>query len=455
MELKMFDLILKNRGWSNDLFIQSDKIGYTEKELKEMLHLFGLSTSKDRETFFWGLEKMLEESILLHPYEQNGDLAEILAKSWNQENQPVIDKTMARLFIDRLSLRLDHRKHAFISLCQSDLEATFRYLNQDILPFAEWYVRFGLMLVDREMMLVDLAKVMFPVLFKGVDGKRAIFQAFDRLHFRESEGKLCFRGMKQYKRVTGLDRLPFAKGMADLLLSQFENTSDPLVDQFCKKISLYKKSLPSSSVIEDKVHYTTGLLTAVTAEPEVKKDNIHSSMKDQLDRVRQALNQLEETMILESESSAKQFVDKEIESLRKENERLQWQLDEMQKHQEQLMYRKLIELIQQLAGESSRYVLQELYEESTGRLEIEGLKSKGRLMRMFNALHMSGVEPYTYPQQQIGDVFTMEKEEIAQKYLIKDPIRTDELMVTVRLVGYGWNLHGKPIFLPVVEEMIT
>ncbi|SOC37086.1 hypothetical protein [Ureibacillus acetophenoni] len=509
-------LLLSSRNNDKEIFSIAEKFKISENELHQYLGENQIEKFLNREMLLWRLYHSFENLVLEYPNHTNGDLAELLVDIWNEKESVKISKNNAKHFIESISLQLDSRKRAFISLCEHDIESCLIYLRKDSVPFVEWLVRFGILISKkdedlRELDIIEISKVILGQYFPHVNPKDEMFKCFDQLGFcHKIEGsnrkKFDFKRIKKYKLNNEVESLPFAKGLATLIFNAIENqVEEPFVkykvvltnlfhgkgeieyenitpenprekiahiaiDATSKPIDFFGNEDDGASFIDE---VTEQFVNAKMIEKEKLNFDIEKIENVYPEHSNEDSAKIDPTILVNEKSNGwfsilndfdglhikiKEIIkDNEnakikISQLEKENVHLSYQLEEYEKNKKENSYEQLIQFIKLVGGREGNYALHNLYQDSFHPIDNDSLQLQGSLISLFTILGLKGIEPYL-GSYQLGEEVNVKKSKIGQLFTVKDAIQSAEEDVDIKIIGYGWTLDGKILVQPIVEEI--
>lgn len=112
----------------------------------------------------------------------------------------------------------------------------------------------------------------------------------------------------------------------------------------------------------------------------------------------------------------------------------------------------IVQLLNSIAGRQANYLLSDLFEEADGSIPDNRNISQGRLVNLFSALSLEGIEPYSAGYE-LHEIVTLTKEELIRNFMQDQPIVSGTDHIKVKLIRYGWQYHGKVLIQPLVTEI--
>jgi hypothetical protein len=112
----------------------------------------------------------------------------------------------------------------------------------------------------------------------------------------------------------------------------------------------------------------------------------------------------------------------------------------------------LVQLLSSIGGKDCNYLLSDLYEESEGHLPDSRMISQGRLINLFSALSLIGIEPFT-GFRELNTTYQLHKDELIKSYMLDKPIQTQNEQIPFKITRYGWQYNGKVVIPPLATEM--
>lgn len=488
---RVLDAVLSNYRKSDRELFKNVK-DLTDNQLRMELEKLNLSSPKDRNLFFWQLQVETEK----HIYENIGiddseHLSEVIAAAWNEKNEIKITQAVSMSFLYTLNLKFPNTRKAFAYVCDGDL-ASYKAFSKNSKLFIDLLLRYAASNVSRMMQVNGVAHSLLPRLFEDYK-KSDYLDALNRVGFyHHKKGPLNFAKMEAYKRMIGNDSLPFAAGMQEILLNVVQD-SDSMDVQVLKK-NIEENEATNTVQTEDEMD---GLEPEAnepdTLKPQKGEDTVQSAEKEQPEHLKMQTEQeeidesmdskiknsssdadknpiivsLEEAValihttidkvkLLDEEKTEKRTDNTDVESRLKiaeeENDRLKNQLEQEKLKVAEAEDKALTKIFQAIGGESSNFLLSDLFEESQGNVPENQAVSTGRLVNLFSTLSLAiGLEEYAAGHE-LGDIFEVHKDELIRNYRIDAPITSQSDTINVKLLKYGWMINGSVVVDPLVRE---
>ncbi|WMJ16377.1 hypothetical protein RA955_17385 [Geobacillus proteiniphilus] len=482
MALQWLEQFVKYQGLSREFWNFIDREGINRKDLDQQLEQYKLDTFSRRAQFLWKLQSIVEKVVFEYVNEQNNsDVADLVAKEWNLRSYPEIDKFIARAMIDRLPIRHDTMKKAFQAICNGHFLSYELYAQGNQQLFVQLFVRTTLLLVDHPSDVVQLGEIVLPSLFQGIDTKGEIMKALHSLLMTRKDGLADYKAMHQYGQLFSPDELVFNQGMLRIIIPILkEKKQDEVAVKFLHNIGKKVSHLIGEEMDlidmepENKEEQSEEISFAEGAQETYEKSDVQgkeatvalSSAKHEMvqrlimevdefsARIKGGLEMLEQQLAypIGEDYAPHEEYEEVIARLKEENQRLYIEMEKIRKKQAENEWRRFKQFVQAVGGSQHHYLLSELYEESQGRSLANLEMTKGRLMNLFNALSLFGVEPTTYGYS-IGQELTVTRQELRERFMMLQPIASSTDEVRVKIVRCGWTIYGQVIVQPLVEEM--
>ncbi|MFK5710518.1 hypothetical protein [Lysinibacillus boronitolerans] len=513
---QILESVLKNYAKS-DKELYSSLENVTEEEFKNKLQELNLSEYTKRDSFFWELQILVEKCVIEQGgSDDNERLAEMVVNAWNNTSEPKITQSLALSFIYLINLKFPNTRKSFNSICEGDLQS-YKTFNSKSRLFTDLLIRFLTCIFDKQQYNVLLHSVeqAMLLLFEGTS-KSDYWDSLNRLGFRNKKG-LNFGKMNAYKRDIGLNGLVYAEGIKSILLNVLSETQDSellislknkvtshaeieelddsedeivvddLLDTYTPEVNspvaLVRKeeeehfigeanhvaskvgTLPS--VDEQSKTLENEVLVDDTDESGVQKEtsNLTEEPKSEIVSVlEKAFATVQSALDIASKLPVVENLTKEVLSQENSNQhRLKIAGEEIDRLKIALQQEKekvalaeekaYAKVLNAIGGESSNYLLSDLFEESQGKTPNNPNISAGRLINLFSSLSLAiGLEEFTN-NYEIGDIFSVQKDELIREYRIDGPIDTQCDAVKVKLLKYGWTINNKVVIQPLVTEV--
>jgi hypothetical protein len=194
----------------------------------------------------------------------------------------------------------------------------------------------------------------------------------------------------------------------------------------------------------------------VQKEDEPKKEII-SSLEHALAAVQSALDKVSQLTQVQSvavqEESQLAAKEQQLAIAEEEINRLKLALKQEKEKVAQAEEKAYTKILQAIGGENSNYLLSDLFEESQGKVPSNPNISAGRLINLFSSLSLAiGLEEHSNGYE-LGDTFSVHKDELIKNYRIDGPVVSQEDVIQVKLLKYGWTINGKVVVQPLVTEV--
>lgn len=479
MSTQWLEQFVKYQGLSGDFWSFVDKEGINREELERQLQQYELNTFAKRSRFLWKLQAVVEKVIFEHPNEQNSDVADLVVKEWNGQFQPTIDKFVVRAMLDHLPIRHDMMRRAFHALCSGNFPSYELYTQGNPQLFVQLFVRTVVQFVDRPGDVFSLAEAVLPSLFKGVHARKEVMRALRSLLMTRKDDSADYKMMHQYGQAFSPDELVFHNGMLSIIIPILKEKEDKeVIANFLRNVSEKAKHLlaEEASLVEVERLEATEAGTQEELQPAEAEEieekiasetevAVSSSLTDQetiqqltkeVDefsaRIKESLRALEQRLAGGLANASGADNEEVIAQLREENERLYMEIEQLKQQQAEIEWKRFKQFIQAVGGNQHHYLLSELYEESQGATVVDSEITRGRLVNLFNAFSLFGLEPTAYGYE-IGQELTLTRQELRERFMMLHPIASSTNEVRVKIIRYGWMIYGQVIVQPLVEEV--
>ena len=479
MATQWLEQFVKYQGLSGDFWSFVYKEGINREELERQLQQYELNTFAKRSQFLWKLQAVVEKVIFEHPNEQNSDVADLVVKEWNEQFQPTIDKFVVRAMLDHLPIRHDMMRRAFHALCSGNFPSYELYTQGNPQLFVQLFVRTVVQFVDRPGDVFSLAEAVLSSLFKGVHARKEVMRALRSLLMTRKDDSADYKMMHQYDQAFSPDELVFHNGMLSIIIPILKEKEDKeVIANFLRNVSEKAKHLlaEEASLVEVERLEATEAGTQEELQPAEAEEieekiaseteaAVPSSLTDQetiqqltreVDefsaRIKESLRALEQRLAGGLANASGADNEEVIAQLREENERLYMEIEQLKQQQAEIEWKRFKQFIQAVGGNQHHYLLSELYEESQGTAAVDSEITRGRLMNLFNAFSLFGLEPTAYGYE-IGQELTLTRQELRERFMMLHPIASSTNEVRVKIIRYGWMIYGQVVVQPLVEEV--
>jgi hypothetical protein len=460
------------------------------------------------------IEKIVSESS---GSEDNERLAETIVENWNKTKEPKISQTIILSFLYTLNLKFPNSRKAFIAVCDGDLQSYKAFNSKprlfiDLLVRFLACVN----IKQQNTNIFRVLEEVTPLLFDDVS-KSDYNDSITRLGFRSKKGlnygkmnaykkvmgfeNLVYaEGMKSIllEVIDGVEETETLAILKEKLNAstvkeeQGETEEDFQVDDLMDKNTpeMHKSEVaeqeqtkePSiDSDVPDKrtdIHTETQnetpaesnakesvVMSAVGKVPTRKesesqesdhKDDIVSLLENALSSIQSVLTQatqLSEVHVKTQQTSQSESNQQKLGIAEEEINRLKLSLQQEKEKVAQVEEKAYTKVLQAIGGESSNYLLSDLFEESQGKAPSNPDISAGRLINLFSSLSLAiGLEEHSN-HYELGQTFPVQKKELIKNYRIDSPITNQSEEIQVKLLKYGWSINGKVVVQPLVTEV--
>jgi hypothetical protein len=502
MDIKsqVLEAVLRNYGKpEKDLLLSAKNI--SEEEFRNVLMDLNLKEFNDRNIFYWELqaeaEKQIYENIAIDDSER---VSEIIAEAWNQKKDLKVNPSVVLSFLYALNFKFPNSRKAFASVCDGDLQSYKAFNNNNNSKiFIDLLVRY-LTCICHPKKLASVRSVLEEIMPRFFENwkKSDNHESFERLGFAYKKNMMSFPQMNKYKRSIGVKDLVFAEGLKGILLEVLkeeeqsdalielkrlldpQNSKDGKVDEF-EVENLFANNIPNTvkpnteeydnkdedkNFVQDKAVFVVNeekagqTVTIETDEEKLKTKEIISkniiihSLEQALESLQHAISQV---TLLDNEDKAPTLEDTDtnqrLKIAEEEINRLQVALNAEREKVAQAEEKAYRNVLQAIGGESSNYLLSDLFEESQGIIPDNPNISTGRLVNLFSSLSLAiGLEEFNGGHD-LGESFKIQKDELIKNYRIDGPIESHDNEIQVELLKYGWTMNGMVIVQPLVTEV--
>ncbi|MES9701306.1 hypothetical protein ABWK42_29935 [Bacillus sp. JJ927] len=184
-------------------------------------------------------------------------------------------------------------------------------------------------------------------------------------------------------------------------------------------------------------------------EPE---NEIVTALENALSAVQAAIVKVSELPNTQS-FAAQESNQRQLKIAEEEIDRLKLALQQEKEKVELTEEKAFAKVLNAIGGESSNYLLSDLFEESQGKAPSNPNISAGRLINFFSSLSLAiGLEEHSN-NYELGGVFTVHKDKLIKNYRIDGPVVSQNDSIQVKLLKYGWTINGKVVVQPLVTEV--
>ncbi|MBY0124399.1 hypothetical protein [Bacillus sp. S/N-304-OC-R1] len=507
IKTQILDSVLRKYAKSDkELFSSAENI--SEEEFKEKLIELNLSDLSKRNSFFWELQLVVEKCVFNQVgSDDNESLAEMVVKTWNETNELKINQSLALSFIYIINLKFPNTRKAFIAICDGDLQSYKTFSSNKSWLFNDLLVRFLACICGKQQYSLVLPTVeqIMPLLFESTS-KSDYRESVARVGFKHKKG-LNFVKMSAYRKIVGVNDLVYAEGMKSILLgalNEIEETEvlstlkqrlnsvveivdqndseedfgmEDLLDNHAPEVNTQNSLSPKRKEGSFNEFDEAGVSVAVNEEvsrlverekqteasldgPPVLvkklKDELHNEIVAALDN---ALTAVKSAIVKASELSNTQSLvtqdsdQNQLKIAKEEIDRLKQALQQEKEKVELAEEKAFVKVLNAIGGESSNYLLSDLFEESQGKAPISPNISAGRLINLFSSLSLAiGLEEHSN-NYELGSVIEINKDELIKNYSIDGPIVSQNDSINVKLLKFGWAINGKVVVQPLVTEV--
>ncbi len=184
-------------------------------------------------------------------------------------------------------------------------------------------------------------------------------------------------------------------------------------------------------------------------EPE---NEIVTALENALSAVQAAIVKVSELPNTQS-FAAQESNQRQLKIAEEEIDRLKLALQQEKEKVELAEEKAFAKVLNAIGGESSNYLLSDLFEESQGKAPGNPNISAGRLINFFSSLSLAiGLEEHSN-NYELGGVFTVHKDKLIKNYRIDGPVVSQNDSIQVKLLKYGWTINSKVVVQPLVTEV--
>ncbi|WP_062108871.1 hypothetical protein [Bacillus niameyensis] len=485
IKTQVLEAVLKSYG-KPDRELYASIPEMPKEELEQHLKEFNLLDGRDRNSFFWQLQSEAEKHVYENITSDDTErLAELITESWNKEKAIKIDSALAISFLYIINLKFPNSRKALAYVCEGDLQS-YKAFNSKSRLFADLLVRYVAAITPKNFMrkvdfiVQQVLSRIFDDVHKG-DGMAAV----DRAGFAKGPKFIHIPKMNAYQRIIGLKNQPFANGIATILLDVLKEDEESIDIRELRKRSakflsaqeekIEDEDFELNDLMDDHVPEADLFEDITTEEPSLKEVNseedaptaeeneifeeeavlphaeIRTSLQQALKAVETAMEKVNEWP--EQTTLAADNTDRRLVIAEEEIERLKVALDQEKERVHEAEEKAYMKIFQAIGGEANNYLLSDLFEESLGNTPENQNISMGRLINLFSSLSLAiGLEEYSGGHE-LGDQFTLQKDELIRNYHIDGPIESKSENIHVRLLKYGWKINGNLLVQPLVTEV--
>lgn len=466
-------LILEKMQTKDSVFNQQLE-ALPEEDRKEILSK-GFHRIVKREELAWKLQCYIEKNMYTQSnYDDIEQITEVVLKEWKAHEDIQLSDRTIEWYILRLFKSINHRK-AYGEICESDV-ASYQLFVQDSSLFAQYVIR---QLFTYERIPVRMVAQMFEWIYSNHfadDAKEVYKETIKKLNLLDTRtksrdkkpangfyinaGKAGAQG-----RLARAMELPFIQAIEKLYVNQFEQGNQEqrpaLVTQFFKDY-IWKKTetelveqVTEQAIAADEPTSDAVVKLEVSVEVEVPVEVAQPTAEHgEIDQIIAQLQQLKTTLqqpVVSQEMT--QQADAQMKIAEEEIARLRQTIQEQEEQLKATKTQVQQQLVEQLGGGRSNYLLSDLYSESLGESTLSRELIQGQLLNFFNILgDVMQLEPVTNGYE-VGEEFDCSRSDLARQYNILSSIVSEEEQVRVQLLKYGWSVNGKTIVLPQVTEL--
>ncbi|ERG68051.1 hypothetical protein [Exiguobacterium chiriqhucha] len=474
IQSQVLNAVLKNYGMKNKNLYSSIE-GVSTEEFENELKRLEIFQHKSRDKFVMTLENLTETMLFENREKSESNVfPDLIAEAWNKSNNLPITSDIAITALQTTNLNFPNARKAFLYLCEGELQ-DYKVFNNKPKMFVELLLKLLISISSKKQMHTIKQEVeeVMPLLFDNIDTSEvaAIIKRTD-LTFKMGPS---YPKMVTFKKEVGLDNLVFANGIKAILADALnerdvsgalitlkEKLEDLKDGNAPKEVSLNQIDVPIESETQNTENVEVFPETEASATDEMtlqeqpeataNGEDVLTSLETALLSVQTAIKQV--TPLLEDHDSKSTLepsyklaiAEEEINRL---NVALEQEKEKAEK-MEEAIYTKLFKAI---GGESSDYLLSDLMVESQGERPEKVQLSQWRLESLFDKLEFEiGLEKHSN-NHELGEVFTVSKTDLIKDYHIDSPVESQDSMIQVKLMKYGWTLNGKIIIRPLIIEL--
>jgi hypothetical protein len=285
--------------------------------------------------------------------------------------------------------------------------------------------------------------------------------------------------MHQYGQAFSPDELVFHNGMLSIIIPILKEKEDKeVIANFLRNVSEKAKHLLAEEAslveverleaaeagtqeelqpaeaeeIEEKIASETEVAVSSSLTDQETIQQLTKEVDEFSARIKESLRALEQRLAGGLANASGADNEEVIAQLREENERLYMEIEQLKQQQAEIEWKRFKQFIQAVGGNQHHYLLSELYEESQGATVVDSEITRGRLVNLFNAFSLFGLEPTAYGYE-IGQELTLTRQELRERFMMLHPIASSTNEVRVKIIRYGWMIYGQVVVQPLVEEV--
>lgn len=490
--LKFIETVYKGKVMTSAL---CEELKIEESDLNQFLKEQQLERKSDVSNLRWQIHNIIELSVA-----ESSDVDDLyqvcmqLLNTWQKKLPHVpINEEIARHLI-LLHFKSHTERRAFVELCEGEIGTYRLYMQNDVTLFARYLVKSMVCsgaffkFQHNKSLFFDTATFIIENLFE-IKGHKVISQELDKMNLLYSkknsetgkqESNLNFGPAQSYRTIINKSESPYHKGFDAIFGWLLENNETEIhskkiyqffeyfseegriaIEQRRKKNIEFKKkkeAKKNEKLQQDK------LLNSHTDQVASNTDSIFELFDDE----KENKPQFSGNPITPSAHKAQIVVEQPQQendvALIELKERFNLADEEIQRLERELMLQQqrtkesetaaIIKLFKKLGNSEMNFLLSDLYRFSNDESDMSREIIKGQLMNLFSALSSDiGLVAFGNGHK-IGNVFKVQRGELASTYQVLRQIQSTETELTVELIQYGWQLNGKIIVQPLVIEKV-
>lgn len=447
--MKFFEAIFK--GMTSPRRLKKE-LHLSDSQLNEILEKYDLNHKFALKDLCWKLHQAIDYSVRNIDDTDDLHLLSLETMKYLNGKYPVLAMTedvTRRFFLAQFKSKEERR--AYIELCEGEMKPYNLWNSDDPTLFVHYLIKAVITSSSFPKMKRNPGKIMTILEFvtsKHYSGQQSLIKKeLDKLDLFYSKSdvkgwKIDFRGAQFRRKLLLIDTVPYSFGYTRIFTELVEKHRKEIED-----LHIYEFFEPYSE--EGRQEIEKGSEKNVKQKQEVSLVAEERAQKEQVT--------VEPVVEVPQSSQAQSLVELEeryqlaVEEIRNLELELQEKKQELTK-----MKNATIEMIfKKLGNAQSNYLLSDLYRISAGETELSPKMVAGQLMNFFDILEDNFQVKVYGNGYKIGDVFMINREELASTYQAINEITEDTQQLTVELMQYGWLLAGKKIVQPLVKVIKT
>lgn len=458
-----------------------------ESELNQFLKDCQLDKPHILKDLRWEIHGIIEGS--LYSANEVDDIYQLclnVLNNWNEKIPHIqINEEIARRLI-LLHFKSPIERRAFIELCEGEIEIYKLYMKNDMTLFVRYLIKSQIAFETfnkfkrKPTLIIDTAVFIVEKLF-GMENRELVIQVLNKmgvLSKKEDEetGEIEFGLNNQKARFIrkGLHKsdAPYLKGFKIIfenLLKEYETEIHK--QKLYSYFESYSEEGRKAIEMRRQIEIERKLKKEKPAQVDAVQVNNDESVFELIDEEKENKPQFQEKTITVSEPEVQVEIEisnqesilnstefnelqERFELATEEILRLERELERQKKQAKESELAAITNLFKKLGNSGMNYLLSDLYRVSNNESDMPKEIIQGQLMNFFSAL-LFEIELAPFGNgYKTGDVFKVDRGELANTYQVLRQIQSNESELVVELIQYGWELKGKKIVQPLVKEKL-